>query len=318
VRARLIQCGALAGTLRGHTPARGVVATSAPAASAATRVRIGYQKFGLLVLLKARGTFERPGHTIEWVEFPGGTQLAEALAQGRVDLGVVGEGPPILAQAAGAGIVYLAAEPPAPEAEAIVVHDDSDIRTVADLKGKTVAVNRGANVDYLLRCALHEAHLSYDDIKVAFVAPTGARAAFESREVDAWAIWNPLLASVAHGGARVLRDATGLAANTAYYVGRRDFADAHAELVAAFLAEVRATGAWANAHPEAVLDLLAPTLGIARPALAGALAHTRFGAAPLDAAAVAAQQRVADAFHAQRLIARPVRIADARWSPPRD
>jgi aliphatic sulfonates family ABC transporter substrate-binding protein len=314
VRARLIQFGELAGAPRVAPAIR-----SEPRAS--VTVRIGFQKFGLLTLLKARGTLEaalRPlGHNVEWIEFPGGTQLVEALQRGAIDVGKVGEVPPILAQAARAPIVYLAAEPPAPGGEAIVVHPDSPIHRVADLKGKTVALNQGANVDYLLIRALEEARVPYDDVKVAFVPPTGGRAAFESREVDAWAIWNPLLASVAHAtGARVLRDATGLATNTAYYVASRGFADAQPALIEIFLAEVRALGAWANDNTEAVIDLLAPTLGISRPALADALAQVRFGARPIDAAVVAGQQEVADTFFRLRRIPRAVRISDARWTPP--
>jgi len=322
VRARLIQFGLLAGAPRTTTGARVEVAPGPRAAAAPppATVRVGYQKFGLLVLLKARGLLERAlGETtrVEWLEFPGGTQLVEALEAGRVDLGVVGEVPPIFAQAARVPIVYLAAEPPAPEAEAIVVHPESPIRTVADLRGKRVALNRGANVDYLVIRALEEARLHPDDVQLTFVPPTGARAAFESREVDAWAIWNPLLASIAEtAGARILRDGTGLAANAAYYVGARGFVDTHPDVVEAFLAEVRALGAWANQHPGEVVALLAPELGISPAALASALARAQFGARPLDAGAIAAQQQVADTLHKLRRIPRPVRVADACWTPP--
>jgi len=95
------------------------------------------------------------------------------------------------------------------------------------------------------------------------VPPTGGRAAFESREVDAWAIWNPLLAQVAHtGGAHVLRDGTGLVQNRAYYVGRRDFVEAQPGLIEVFLTEVAVVGAWANENAAEVADLIAPELGI--------------------------------------------------------
>src|SRR3954469_24238732 len=99
--------------------------TARPARAEQRVVRIGYQKYGLLLVLKARGTLERvlrdKGFAVSWAEFPGGIQLVEALNAGKLDFGVVGEGPPIFGQAAGAPLVYLGVEPPAPAAEAIVV-----------------------------------------------------------------------------------------------------------------------------------------------------------------------------------------------------
>ena len=108
-------------------------------------VRIGYQKYGTLVLLKGKGLLEKKlksiDYTVEWTEFPGGPQLLEALNAGAVDFGSTGETPPIFAQAANAPLVYIAHEPPAPRGEAILVPKDSPIKSVADLKGKKVAFN---------------------------------------------------------------------------------------------------------------------------------------------------------------------------------
>lgn len=132
-----------------------------PAGAAEKVVRIGYQKYGTLVLLKGKGLLEKKlksiDYTVEWTEFPGGPQLLEALNAGAVDFGSTGETPPIFAQAANAPLVYIAHEPPAPRGEAILVAKDSPIKAVADLKGKKVAFNKGSNVHYLLVKALEEA-----------------------------------------------------------------------------------------------------------------------------------------------------------------
>ncbi|WP_434044570.1 MULTISPECIES: aliphatic sulfonate ABC transporter substrate-binding protein [Sorangium] len=337
VRARLVQFGELARSPRsrgGNEPPESGPISSGPCSldeaacggeergASIETVRIGCQKFGLLMrLVKLKGSLERAleerGVKVAWVEFPGGPQLAEALRETQVDLGLVGEGPPIIALSARAPIVYLAAEPPAPEGEAIIVHRDSPIRTVADLKGKTVALNKGSNVDYLLIRALEEANVRYEDVHVTFMPPSGARAAFERREVDAWAIWNPMLSSVRDAtGARVLRDGRGLATNRAYYIGARGFADAHPDLVQLFLSEVKAVGEWANANTEAAAALLAPQLGLPQAAVVAALQRRRFGLRALDAELVASQQEVADAFLKLRLIPHPIRVAEAQWAPP--
>ena len=82
-------------------------------------VRIGYQKYGKLVLLKSKGTLEPKlaanGYKVVWTEFPSGPPLLEALNVGAIDFGNTGEAPPIFAQAAGAPIQYVAYEPPAPK-----------------------------------------------------------------------------------------------------------------------------------------------------------------------------------------------------------
>jgi sulfonate transport system substrate-binding protein len=148
-----------------------------------TVLRIGYQKYGTLTLLKARGDLEKrlapQGVDVRWTEFPAGPQLLEGLNVGSIDFGTVGEAPPIFAQAAGADIVYLANQPPAPAAEAIVVPKGSAVKTVADLKGKRIALNKGSNVHYLLVKVLEHAGLKYGDVQTVFLPPADARAAFE-------------------------------------------------------------------------------------------------------------------------------------------
>src|SRR5688572_13038375 len=112
----------------------------APAAAQDKTVRIGFQKYGKLILLKSKGSLDKKleplGYKVTWTEFPSGPPLLEALNVGAIDFGNAGEAPPIFGQAAGAPFFYVAHEPPAPKGEAILVPKDSPIKTVADLKGK--------------------------------------------------------------------------------------------------------------------------------------------------------------------------------------
>lgn len=129
------------------------------AAQADTTLRIGYQKSStLLVLLKEQGTLERDlaakGITVSWHEFSSGLPLLEALNVGNVDLSAdVADTVPVFAQAAGAKLTYFARETPSPHAQAIVVPQDSSLETLADLKGKRVAVTKAAGSHYLLIAA---------------------------------------------------------------------------------------------------------------------------------------------------------------------
>jgi aliphatic sulfonates family ABC transporter substrate-binding protein len=285
------------------------------------RLRIGYQSFGVLSLLKATGALEEAlgglGVDVEWTDHATGMQVIDAIAAGALDIGVVGEAAPVFAQASRAPVVYLAAEPPAPEGEAIVVLEPSQIRSLSDLRGRSLAVSRGANVVYFVARALEEAGLTWGDITVQPLSPVDARAAFARREVDAWAVWNPLLAALEHSlPTRVLRDARGLASNRAFYVGRQAFADAQPEIVEVFVGQVGAVGRWANDSRELAARLLAPHVGFPQPAIEAALARTPFDARPLDQEAILAQQRIADTFHRLQLIARAVRVEEAVWTPP--
>src|SRR5471030_965299 len=166
----------------------------------ADTLRIGYQKSATtLVLLKGEGSLEKSlaaqGVNVKWTEFPGGPQLLEGLNVGAIDFGYTGETPPVFAQAAGAKLVYVANEPPAPTSEAILVPKDSPIKSVQELKGKKVVLNKGSNVHYLLVRALEDAGLKYTDVQTVFLPPADARAAFERGSVDAWVIWDPYQAA---------------------------------------------------------------------------------------------------------------------------
>ena len=283
-------------------------------------VRIGYQKYGTLVLLKGRGTLEPKlgalGYRVVWSEFPSGPPLLEALNAGAIDLGSAGETPPIFAQAASDALTYVAHEPAAPRGEAILVRKDSAFQSVSDLRSRKVALNKGSNVHYLLVRALEKAGLSLADITPVYLAPADARAAFERGAVDAWAIWDPYLAAAeAAGTTRTLADGSGLVPNHQFYLASRTFSAKHGTALDAVIAAIGEVDAWAKDNPEAVARELAPSVGIPAPILAVALARQTYGIRPLDAAVIAEQQRIAETFHGLGLVPRAVGIADAVRKP---
>ncbi len=292
-------------------------AARAQGASAKT-LRIGYQKYGPLTLLKASGSLEKrlasQQVTVSWLEFPAGPQLLEGLNVGAVDFGTVGETPPIFAQAAGVDFVYVGNEPPAPTSEAIVVPHDSPIKSVADLRGKKVALNKGSNVHYLLVRALKQAGLAYTDIRPTYLAPSDARAAFTQGSVDAWVIWDPYFAAIEkQTGARVIADGAGLVDNLQFYLASRRFATAQPQRVHAVLDELAKADAWAKANPAAVARQLAPLVGLDAAIVEVAARRASYGAAPVSAKVLAAQQTIADTFSELKLIPKQVSVKDAQW-----
>jgi sulfonate transport system substrate-binding protein len=281
-------------------------------------LRIGYQKYGALVLLRARGTLEKrlanQGVTVSWLEFPAGPQLLEGLNAGAIDFGTVGETPPIFAQAAGVDFLYVGNEPPAPASEAIVAPHGSPIKSVADLRGRKVALNKGSNVHYLLVRALKHAGLEYADIHPVYLAPADARAALTQGSVDAWAIWDPYFAAIEkQTGARVIVDGTGLVDNTQFYLASRRFAAAQPQLVHAVLEELAQADAWGKANPAAVARELAPLVGLDAATVELAARRASYGAAPVREQTLAAQQTIADTFSELKLIPKQIAVKDAQW-----
>jgi len=297
LRARLLESGEIAGSARQSAPPpRPLGEVAEPARQSERRVqpqpsvRIGYQRFGLLPAVKAKGHLDAVlsarGFRAEWIEYPGGIQIVEAFQTSELALAGVGEGPPVFAQAARVPMVYVAAEDPAPADEALIVPWHSPIRSVRDLAGKKIALNRGANVHYLLLRALEEAGLHDDDVQVVYMTPTEAETAFDRGQVDAWAIWAPLLTDLLlSGNARVLRDASGLADNPVLYIASEGFVSQQPDLVSAFFAQL--VGVAASVAPHRIPRRVDETL-------------------------LARQQAVADTFHRHRLLPREVRVRDAQ------
>ena len=296
--------------------AAALVASSGALAQAAARtLRIGYQK-GWLSILKARGTLEKRltplGVNITWNEFNAGPVQLEALNVGSIDFGDVGEAPPIFAQAAGAPLVYVGATVPRPHLEAVLVPKDSPIKTVADLKGKRIAFNKGSNVQYLLVKLLEKNGLKYGDVTPIFLPPPDARAAFQKGAVDAWIIWDPFLASAQKTlDARLLVDGNGIVNNRQYYFSSRDFATKNTDVLKIAIEEINAIDNWIGANKDAAATELATVLGLDKSITALYVGRAAFGTKTVTSDILAEQQAIADAFFELKLIPKKLNLLHA-------
>ncbi|WP_053844975.1 sulfonate ABC transporter substrate-binding protein [Paracidovorax avenae] len=284
-------------------------------AGAPRTLRVGHQK-GWLSLLKARGTLEKRlaplGVKVTWTEFNAGPVQLEALNVGSIDFGDVGEAPPIFAQAAGAPLVYAGATVPRPALEAVVVPKGSAIRSVADLKGKRVAYNKGSNVHYFLVKLLEKNGLQYRDVQSVFLAPPDARAAFERGAVDAWVIWDPFLAAAQKAlDARILADATGVVNNRAFYFTSRDFAGRNADVLRIAIEEVDGIDQWVAGHKAEAATELSQVLGLDRAVTELFVGRVGYGTRAVTREILAEQQAIADTFFALKLIPKKLDVLQA-------
>lgn len=290
------------------------------AAPPLTQLRIGYQKSAVnLVILKQQGALEKrfPGVEIKWLDFPAGPQLLEALAVGSLEFGLTGDAPPVFAQAAGKDLVYVGAEPAKPESSAILVGKDAAINTLADLKGKKIALQKGSSAHYLLVQAVAKAGLGWSDIQPIYLAPADARAAFERHSVDAWVIWDPFYAATELAiQPRVLTTGTGLSGNNSFYLASRLFATDHPDALAVLFDELTRADRFAQQHRPEAIKLIANFSGLDAGVVSLFLQRRPPSpVGPITRTTVAQQQQVADTFKKLGLIPKPVQVADIVWQP---
>ncbi|APW41198.1 sulfonate ABC transporter substrate-binding protein [Rhodoferax saidenbachensis] len=318
---QLLAVTAGAWSLSGPITGGSAWAQSAGSGKAPELLRIGYQKSAAnLVILKQQGALEKrfPQTKVSWIEFPAGPQLLEALAVGALEFGLTGDAPPVFAQAADKDLVYVGAEPPKPDSSAILVLKDSPLRTLADLKGKKVAVQKGSSAHYLVVRALEKANLKWSDITPIYLAPADARAAFERQSVDAWAIWDPFYAATELAiQPRALATGRGLSGNNSFYLASKPFATQHPEAITALFEELTNADRFAQEHRPEAIKLIADFSGLDAGVVSLFLQRRpRSPVGLLGANTIADQQRVADAFHGLGLIPKPVRVSQIVWQPP--
>ncbi|MGF6753375.1 aliphatic sulfonate ABC transporter substrate-binding protein [Paraburkholderia sp. GAS42] len=296
---------------------------SASVAQANETVSISYQRSStLFILLKRTGALEKKlnalGYDVSWHEFSAG--LLQSLNAGSVDLHAdVADAFALFTQAANAPLTYYAEETSAPTAQAIIVPSDSPIHTVADLKGKRVAVAKGSGCNFLLLAALAKAGLTINDIQVRYLEAPDALAAYRGGNIDAWVIWDPFLAAQQREThARVVADGTGgVAQYNRFYTATTSFAEKHPDVLRAVFDELNETGKWVKAHPQEAAQILGPLWGnIPAPTVELANSRRSYDIVPVKRDQLGEQQRIADTYRSAGLIPNALKATDIRiWTP---
>ena len=299
----------------------GLAVAAARPAVAAGALRIGYQKNGSLVILRRQGTLEAlfapRGVTVSWVEFPAGPPLLEALNAGVIDFGATGDTPPIFAQAAGADLLYVGAQPVRVDNQAIIVRDGGPVHDLAGLRGRRVAYTRGSSAHNMVVQALARAGMTPADVQSVPLQPSDAAAAFRTGAVDAWAIWDPFLAiAQVDPATRVLVQASDVAPSSSFFLARRAWAVQSPDQVTALLDAINGAAAWAGAHPGELAGMMAEVTGVPLDVQRVAAPRGVYAVQPMDAGIIAQQQGIADTFARLRIIPSPIDVRRIVWTPP--
>ncbi|MEH2146994.1 aliphatic sulfonate ABC transporter substrate-binding protein [Nostoc sp.] len=302
------------------TPNTSEKAAVAASSGIKTKVlRIGYMTAGDIT--RSRQVLEKRlnplGINVQWAKFTAGPQLLEAMNVGSLDVGAVGETPPIFAQATGIPFVFIASTKPATgEGTAIVVHKNSSIKTVADLKGKTLAFQRATASQYFVVKALEEVGLKLSDVKYLNLISPETRAAFLRNSIDAGVISDPQLAEFQRTvGVRILRDGKGITTQGGYWLTARSFVKDNPELVKILLEEVNNVGKWAEAHPRDVAEIIARDAKLDIPTLEKVVKRRRYTLRPISDEILSGQQKISDLFYEQKFITKKINVKDVALSP---
>ncbi|MEU8567244.1 ABC transporter substrate-binding protein [Streptomyces pathocidini] len=276
---------------------------------------VGDQKGGSEAVLRAAGELDDLDYRIRWSTFTSGPPLLEAVNAHAVDIGAVGNTPPVFAAGANSKIKVVGASHGAAKGDTILVPGDSPLKTPEDLRGKSVAVAQGSSAHYQLVASLRKAGLSLKEVEVSYLQPADALAAFNGGKVDAWAVWDPYTSQVLRSRqGRVLTDGDGLTNGLAFQVaapGALDDKD-KARAIGDLLKRLRRAQDWVYEHPEEWAKVWSKDTGLPYEVALDAVKRSNGTRVPVavDEAAIASEQEIADTFAELRLIPRKFDFAD--------
>jgi sulfonate transport system substrate-binding protein len=260
---------------------------------------------GSQALLTAAGLIGQLPFKVDWSDFTSGPPMLQAMSAGSVDIGAVGDAPPVFAAAGGSQIAVVSALRSNPLGVAIMVPANSPIHSLAQLKGKRIAVTQGSASHYHLLTALAKAGLTIHDVTPDYLQPAEAQAAFSARQVDAWDIWSPFIEQAEQQDhARVLASGAGFASTYSFVVASKSaLADpAKAAAIRVYLKLVDQAYRWAATHSAAWAATWAKASGLPLAVMLPAVKNSLTTPAPITAAVIGSEQSVANTFTKAGLI----------------
>ncbi|MFD7123173.1 MULTISPECIES: ABC transporter substrate-binding protein [Streptomyces] len=260
----------------------------------------------------AQQELEPLGESVAFHPYSNGVRTGELLSRGVIDFGGTGSTPPVTAQAAGHDLVYTAVSAPRPEHGALLVPEDSPLRTAADLKGRTVHLAIGSWQTHLIAKALDDAGLSYADDITAERSTENSEQLLRTGAVAAWVAQGPQLAAARRtGGLRTLIRTGDVITDRSVFFTRRDLAEQRPEIIDALTRALRRADDWAAAHPRDAARIASADLGGTVEDWESALSALPWRIEGVGDAFLAEQQEAADIFHRTGFIERPVTVAHA-------
>lgn len=279
-------------------------------------INLGIQQdVGPLLLAKEKGLFEKAfkkdGVKVKWTEFQSGPPQIEAISSNHLDFAAVGNSPVISAQAAGIGFKEISNLRTGLNADAILVPENSPIKSLKGLKGKKIAVAKGSSGFNLLYRALQKVGLKDTDVQIIQLQPDEAQAAFNSNKVDAWAIWEPFISyEVLKHQARQLTTEKQLGTfSPSFFIARSAFTTEHPDVTAKVLKVYEQAREWEKHHFNQSVAIYAKAKNLDKAVVTRALKINPSLNQPISANIIKAQQESADFQYAKKIISTKIDTA---------
>lgn len=260
---------------------------------------VGDQSFNNRTVMEAAGVLADLPYTLEWKQFTAGSPVAEALNTGSLEVGLLGDAPPLFLGALGAPIKVIGVSTQNLDGVAILVRQDLPIQSLADLRGRSAAIWKGSWSQQLLFTALERAGVSPEEVQLRYLGALDASHALEGGAVDVIATWEPYVTQQLRNGARVLTTAKGLIPAQSFVVAtNRAIADKH-ELLGDFLRRLHQARDWVRQDPansEKYADTWAALTRAERDIARRWFSSAAIRIRPIDDQAIAEAQETVDFF----------------------
>ena len=269
----LTACGEKAESASNDEYTQNVSSDSAPAeetTASGAELRIAAQPYPLYTPIWVayeegylQEEFDKIGAAFTWQEFKSGPLVNEAVAAGEADLGFMADLPAIIAKSSGQPIEVISNVAYGEKGLAVLVKSDSEISSVAELKGKKVAYATGSYAQHLLAVLLDKEGLKLEDVESINLGAGDQPAALASGEVDAIVIWEQYISQLTSDGtAKVLADGTGVKRGNMITYILSDYADQNPEVVKAWIRALNRGNELLKNDPDKAAEAVAEDFGV--------------------------------------------------------
>jgi len=291
--------------------AAGLLLGTAVLASAQTTLRVGDQKGNSQAVMEAAGVLKDVPYKIEWKEFPAAAPLLEALGAGAIETGLVGDAPFTFAAAANVPVKAIAAVRQSRDGLAVLVPEQSRVRSFDDLRGKKIATGRGSIGHQLVLAALEARGWKPDDVQIAFLAPSDAKVAYTQGSVDAWSTWEPYVSQeeVLFKSRRVITG-EGLTPGLGFQVATPTAIKDKRPELEDFVRRLAAARAWSAGNVSSYAETWGKLMNIPTSVPLNWLTRAKIRIAPIDDAVIADEQTTIDLYFRAGLIKQNLKAAD--------